>query len=262
MKKNNITEIINEGKVVINGWLSIPNSFASELMASVEWDSITLDLQHGLIDYSSSISMLQSINNSTKPSLARVPWNEPGIIMKMLDLGVSGIICPMINNQKECEKFVSYCKYPPIGERSFGPMRAQINFGTEYYENANKEILSIAMIESKEAFKNLDKILSTKGLNGIYVGPADLSFSYNDQPGFDIEDSPIFEKIELIAKKANENNIFAGIHVGSYKYTLKAIDLGYQFISILNESKFMLDGVEEILKKIKGQNKKNNKSIY
>ena len=262
MKKNNITNIINRGKAVINGWLSIPNSFTAELMAKEEWDSLTLDLQHGLIDYSSSISMLQAISNSAKPSLARVPWNEPGIIMKMLDLGTSGIICPMINNKDDCKKFVSYCKYPPLGQRSFGPMRAQLEFGPQYYANANEETLSIAMIESKEAVENLEEILSTKGLDGIYVGPADLSFSYNNKPSFDIEDSPIFEKIKFIAEKAKAHNIFAGIHVGSPEYALKIIDLGYQFVSILNESKIMSEGVKNILKKIKDNKSGQSKSIY
>jgi len=262
MKKNNIKKILNQGGTIINGWLSVPNSFLAEVMAKEDWDSLTLDLQHGLIDYSSSIAMLQSISNVSKPSLVRVPWNEPGIIMKMLDLGVFGVICPMINSKEECDKFISYCKYPPKGQRSFGPMRAQLNLGLDYYKNANKEILSIAMIETKEAVENLDDILSTKGLDGIYVGPADLNFSYTNEPNFDIEDNPVFEKIKYIANQSKKNNIFAGIHVGSSKYALKMIDLGYQFISVLNESKIMSEGAKNIISQIKGNKKETSKSVY
>ena len=116
MFKNPVLKIWNEGKPVINGWLSIPNSFTAEAMAKMEWDSLTIDMQHGLNDYNTSISMLQAIANSNTVALTRVPWNEPGIIMKMLDLGVMGIIAPMINSRKECEDFVSYCYYPSKGQ--------------------------------------------------------------------------------------------------------------------------------------------------
>ena len=137
-------KILNEKKILINGWLSIPNSFTAEAMSKMGWDSITIDMQHGLNDYSSSISMLQAISHKEVFPFVRVPWSEPGIIMKMLDLGALGIISPMINNKKECENFVSYCNYPPIGERSFGPMRAQLVYGSDYFSKANENILSFA----------------------------------------------------------------------------------------------------------------------
>ena len=134
MIKNKLLELI-KNKYILNGWLSIPNSFTAESMAKMGWDTITIDLQHGLNDFSTSIAMLQAISNSSTIPFARVPWNEPGIIMKMLDAGTCGIIAPMINNKEECEKFVSYCKYPPLGQRSFGPMRAQLVYGNDYFSN-------------------------------------------------------------------------------------------------------------------------------
>ena len=103
MRKNKIRQIWKDSGTVINGWLAIPNSFSAELMANQNWDSVTIDLQHGIHDYSTAISMLQAISTTDTVPLARVPWNEPGIIMKMLDAGVYGIICPMINTKKECE---------------------------------------------------------------------------------------------------------------------------------------------------------------
>ena len=134
-------KLLLKEKKIINGWLSIPNSFTAEAMSKMGWDSITIDLQHGQNDYSSSISMMQAINKSDVIPFARVPWNEPGIIMRMLDLGIIGIIAPMINSKKECEDFVSYCNYPPLGQRSFGPMRAQLVYGSDYYQNANENII-------------------------------------------------------------------------------------------------------------------------
>ncbi len=143
---NNLLKIWNENKPVINSWLSIPNSFTAEAFGKMGWDSVTIDMQHGQNDYSSSIAMIQGLTNSDTVPMTRVPWNEPGIIMKMLDLGVQGIIAPMINTKEDCEKFVSYCYYPPIGQRSFGPMRAQLVHGSDYFEKANQNILSFAMI--------------------------------------------------------------------------------------------------------------------
>ena len=148
---NKLLEIWQSGNPVINAWLSIPNSFTAEAFGKMGWDSITIDMQHGQNDYQTSIPMLQSLSSSQSVPMTRVPWSEPGIIMKMLDLGIMGIIAPMINTKEDCEKFVSYCYYPPIGERSFGPMRAQLVHGSEYFVNANKNILSFAMIETKQA---------------------------------------------------------------------------------------------------------------
>ena len=117
--------------MAINGWLSIPNSITAEAMSKLGGDSLTIDLQHGLNDYSTSLPMLQAMSTSNTVPFARVPWNEPGIIMKMLDAGVYGIIAPMINTKEDCEKFVSYCMYPPLGQRSYGPTRALMYAGED-----------------------------------------------------------------------------------------------------------------------------------
>ena len=196
MFENSVLNIWKQGKAVINGWLSIPNSFTAESMAKMGWDTITIDLQHGLNDFSTSIAMLQAISNSSTIPFARVPWNEPGIIMKMLDAGTCGIIAPMINNKEECEKFVSYCKYPPLGQRSFGPMRAQLVYGNDYIKNANAQIITLAMIETKEAVDNLDEILSVTNLNGVYIGQADMILAYGMKPKFDVKENPVYQNIK------------------------------------------------------------------
>ena len=262
MRKNKIRQIWKEGGAAINGWLAIPNSFSAELMANQNWDSVTIDLQHGINDYSTAISMLQAISTTDTVPLARVPWNEPGIIMKMLDAGVYGIICPMINTKKECEDFVKSCRYPPLGHRSFGPTRAVIYAGADYSQHANEEIITMAMIETKGAVDNLDEILSVKGLDAIYVGPADLSLSYGKKPGFDVEESPVYEVIEKIIDKAKENKIFAGIHVGSTKYAHKMIGLGFSFVSILSDGRIMSQAIENILKEMKEDDIEKKSSIY
>ena len=196
MRKNKLKKLLRDGTPVFNGWLQIPSSVSAEIMANQPWDSLTIDMQHGLVDYPNALSMLQSISTTDVTPMVRVNWNEPGQIMKVLDAGSYGIICPMVSNKKDAEKFVQACMYPPNGFRSFGPMRGLLYGGNEYAKFANEEILKFAMIETREALENLDDIMSVKGIDGIYIGPADLSLAVGEEPGFDKpENSKAYEQI-------------------------------------------------------------------
>ena len=156
MRENKILTTFKNGGAIINGWAQLPTSFAAEVFANSGWDSITIDMQHGPVDYQRALEMLQGIETEQTPAMARVPWNEPGIIMKMLDAGCLGIICPMINTRAQCEAFVGACRYPPMGYRSFGPLRASMIYGDDYAPNANNFCITMAMIETKEAVENLE----------------------------------------------------------------------------------------------------------
>jgi len=258
--KNKVLKIFKENKSCLNGWLSIPNAFTAEGMSKMGWDSITIDMQHGQNDYNTSITMLQAMSNSEVVPFVRVPWNEPGIIMKMLDLGVLGIIAPMINSKKECQDFVSYCNYPPKGQRSFGPMRAQLIYGKDYYENANDNIISLAMIETKEAVDNIDDILSVPNLTGVYIGPGDMSSSFGLKPQFDVKDDPVYSKIKMIAKKAKERGKIAGIHNGTTDYAKEMISIGYQFVTISSDFRSMSTHAQSIVNIMKNHNEDNSSS--
>jgi len=177
MRPNKIKKMMRDGDQIINGWLQIPSSFSAEVMSHQGWDSLTIDMQHGVIDFHSALQMLQAISTTDVTPLARVNWNEPGQIMKILDAGCYGIICPMVSNKHEAERFVQACLYPPKGYRSYGPIRGLIYGGADYGNHANNEILKLAMIETKEAIDKLDEIMTTPGLDGIYIGPADLSLA-------------------------------------------------------------------------------------
>ena len=177
MIRNKLKQLWAEGRPTINGWLSIGNPFTAEIMAAQGYDSISIDVQHGALDYSAVLPMFQAMRASGVVPMARVPWLEPGIIMKVLDAGAYGVICPMVNTPEQAAEFVSYVRYPPLGQRSFGPTRASFSAGANYAAEANGEILAFAMVETAEAMANLEAIVATPGLDGIYVGPADLSFS-------------------------------------------------------------------------------------
>ena len=263
MHLNPLIKLFHDDKPVINGWLSIPNSFTAEAMSRMGWDSITIDMQHGQNDYNTSIPMLQAIANGSAVPIARVPWSEPGIIMRMLDLGVMGIIAPMINSRKECEDFVSYCYYPSKGQRSFGPMRAQLIYGSDYYENANDQIVSLAMIETKEAVDNIDEILSVPNLTGIYVGPGDMCSSYGMKPQFDVKKDPIYSTIRMIANKAKQNGKIAGIHNGTVNYAKEMIELGYKFVTVSSDFRSMSAHAQNIVNEMKNTEKgKASSSTY
>ena len=212
MRKNKLKQMFKEGKPIVNAWLQIPSAFSAEVMSHQGWDSCTIDMQHGVVDYPNALTMLQAISTTETIPLARVNWNEPGQIMKILDAGCYGVICPMVSNRKEAENFVRACQYPPKGYRSFGPIRGLLYGGADYSKHADFEILKLAMIETKEALEKLDEILDTPNLDGIYIGPADLSLAIGQKPSFDKpEGDPVYDVIMKILEHAKKNKLIAGI---------------------------------------------------
>ena len=256
MRINKIKKMMTEGKPVINGWLQVPSTASAETMSQQGWDSLTIDMQHGLVDYTNALPMLQTISASEVTPLARVNWNEPGQIMKILDAGCYGIICPMVSNRKEAENFVNACLYPPKGYRSFGPIRGLLYGGNDYAKHSDNEILKLAMIETKEALDKLDEILSTPNLDGIYIGPADLSLAVGEEPGFDKkEGTKAFEQIQRILEAAKNKNLLAGIHNGSVDYAKKMVSLGFNLVTIGSDQRFMSAGSKQAVESIKGTKK-------
>jgi len=241
MTKNTIKEAWDKGLPTLNGWCSIGNPFTAEIMAAQGYDSITIDWQHGALDYSDVLPMFQAMRASGTVLMARVPWLDPAAIMKALDAGAMGIICPMINSRAEAEEFVSYMRYPPVGQRSFGPTRA--NFAISGYGTAmNDEILALAMIETKEGVANLEEIAATPGLDGIYVGPADLTLGTQDgrlSPGFDREEPEMIELIQRIADVCKSAGIRACLHCGTPEYAARAIGWGYQMMTVSGDTRLL-----------------------
>ena len=263
MRKNNLKKLIQEGKPVINGWLQIPHSYPAEVMAKQGYDSLTIDMQHGVVDYPNALQMLQAISTTDVVPMARVNWNEPGQIMKILDAGAYGIICPMVSNKKEAESFVQACLYPPKGYRSYGPIRGLLYGGADYGKHANDEILKFAMIETKEALSNLDEIMSTKGLDGIYIGPADLSLAIGEDPSFDIpESSPVFKVILTILEHAKKNKIIPAIHNMSPEYAEKMINLGFKLVTIGADQRYMAAGAKAAIDKVRKISTKDISKTY
>ncbi|WP_234731408.1 HpcH/HpaI aldolase family protein [Acidocella facilis] len=229
---------------VLNGWLSIANPFTAEIMAAQGYDSVTIDLQHGLIGYEMATAMLQAMRASGVTPLVRVPWLDPAAIMKALDAGAYGIICPMINNRAEAERLVSYVRYPPLGVRSFGPTRANFAAGADYGTHADKEIICLAMIETAEAMANIEEILATPGLDGVYIGPADLTMGITGRKyrtGFDREEPEMIAAIRTILDQAHKAGLRACLHNGSPAYAARAIGWGFDLVTVGNDVRLLAD---------------------
>jgi 4-hydroxy-2-oxoheptanedioate aldolase len=246
MRKNTLKEIWRNGGAVINGWCSIPSSFSAEVMAHQGFDSICIDMQHGVVDYQMAVSMLQAISTTSVIPLTRVPWNDPARLMKALDAGSYGVICPMINTREQAESLVSACKYPPTGIRSFGPIRAKYygggssHGGGDYHEFANDETLVIPQIETREAIANLDDILQVPGIAAIYVGPSDLAMALGSEPRAGQKDNAVVEARQTILKACKRHGVPAGIHTPSSEVALERIKDGFQLATIASDDRFLM----------------------
>tara|TARA_B100001093_G_scaffold480591_1_gene510601 strand:- start:141 stop:899 length:759 start_codon:yes stop_codon:yes gene_type:complete len=248
MEQQSLRNCWSKGKGAINAWCSIPNAVTAEMMSMNDFDSITIDMQHGLVDYQIALNMLQVISCSGKTPMVRVPWNEPGIIMKSLDAGALGIICPMINTPEDAINFVGATRYAPVGFRSSGPTRALMVHGPNYHDEANEKIISFAMIETVEALDNVEKIAATDGLTGIYVGPSDLSISMGFKPGLDRIEPEMIDAIKKIENACKNNNIKVGIHCLSPSYLKDKLSSGYDLGTLASDVRIYAEGISNKIK--------------
>ena len=253
MATNNVKKVWASGKAVVNAWLAIPSGFSAEVIAQCGFDSVTVDMQHGVQDYQSMVECFRAMERHAVTRLVRVPWNEPGIIGKALDGGAWGIIAPMINTREQAQAMVAACRYPPQGSRSNGPIRhATYGVPTDYQKIANGEVLVIPMIETRQALDNLDAILDVPGIDGIYVGPSDLAFSIGKTPKLDHEDPEILKIYERLIEACRQRGIHPGIHCGAPAYAARMIEMGFRLTTIANDSgllaKAALEAVADVWK--------------
>ena len=248
MRPNNLRTLWQANRPAVNGWLAVGNSFSAEVMAHQGWDTLTIDMQHGVIDYAAMVTMLQAISTTATVPVVRVPWLEPGIIMKSLDAGAYAIICPMVNTREDAQKLVAYSHYAPRGSRSFGPVRANLYGGADYPVHANDTVVAFAMIETAQALDNLDDILSVEGLDAVYIGPSDLSLALGCTPQFDDVDPPVAQAIDHILARAKAHGVRAGVHNGRTDVARARIAKGFDFVTVSSDARILMAGSQQILK--------------
>ncbi len=249
--KTRLIDTWRNGKAAINTWLSTPNAVTAEITSKADVDAVTVDLQHGLNDYLSALSVFQAISASDATPMARPPWLEPGIIMKLLDAGALGIICPMINTPEDAENFIRYTHYAPRGTRSFGPTRAAMAYGADYWSKANDTVVTLAMIETVEALENFEQIVKTPDLTGVYIGPSDLSLSMGETPKLDHDAPAVLDAISHIRETAHAAGLKAGVHCVAPSYARSMIEQGFDLVTVSSDVRLYTAALSDAIAKVR-----------
>ena len=223
----------SEGRDTLGIWLTIPSVISAEAAARVGYDYVCIDNQHGVNDYQQTVAMAQAILLGGGTPICRVPWNEPGIIGKMLDAGIEGIIVPMVNSASEAQAVVRAGRYAPMGARSFGPVVAGMR-RPNHFDWAGDGIALIPMIETVEAIANLDDILAVPGIDAIYVGPADLSITLGLPPGNNDGDSKFDEALATIVAGCRKAGVVPGIHATAALIE-RRLEQGFRMITVTSD---------------------------
>jgi len=242
MRANRLREIWAGGKQATNIWLGLPSMLAAESISHQGWDSITVDMQHGHIDFASMVAMLTAISTTATVPLVRVPWNEPGDVMRALDAGAYGVICPNIDTREQCERFVGACRYAPLGYRSVGPRRAVLYGGSDYIAKANETVLAAVQVESAVALKNVAEIAAVKSLDMIYVGPTDLALSLSRDIRAGLSDDVLLEAIDKILAAARSAKVRTGIYCRNADDAKAMLTRGFDLVTVTSDDALLAAG--------------------
>jgi len=222
------------GDETLGLWLSNPSLLSAEITARQGVDYVCVDLQHGVNDYAQAVPMIAVIDLVGATPIVRVPWNEPGIIGKVLDAGAHGVVVPMVNTREQAEAVVRSARYAPEGSRSWGPVIA----GMRHENNkawAAENIVTIPMIETVEALSNLDDVLSVPGIDAIYVGPADLSVSLGLPPGNNDGNAVFDDALAKIVAACQRHGVVPGIHATG-ALTGRRLEQGFRMVTVTSDA--------------------------
>lgn len=241
---NKLREIWAQGGVAFGGWCVLSNSHGAEIFGRAGFDYVCVDTQHGLIGYESMATMIQALNATDAVPLVRVATGDDATICRALDAGAEGVIVPMVNTADEAARAVAACRFAPEGVRSFGLMRPGLRLGYTPAD-VNREIVCLAMVETRRALDNLEAICATPGLDGIYVGPSDLALSL----GVRIWDAPEHaEALERIRTACAAAGIVPAIHAGTGERARAFAEAGYRMATVASDGALLLRGATSELR--------------
>ncbi len=243
---------LRNGETLYCGWVTMPEPLVAETVARSGFDCVVLDMQHGLLDTGSVMTGIGAIALAGKPAVVRIALGDDATASRVLDMGAEAIIAPMVNSVEEARALAAATKYPPVGERSWGPMRAMTLEGIEqplqYLESANRTSITFAMIETVRALDALDAILAVDGIDGVFVGPFDLSVSLSAGRLADPADISVDAPIKHIAERAAAAGKVAGIYAPTAERARTFRDFGYRFIAITADQSYLTYGAAELLR--------------
>ena len=234
--------------------MSIPSAQLAGQMARLPIEGVCLDMQHGMIGFSDAVPMIAAINAAGRPAMVRALWNDPAIPGQALDAGACAVISPMVNSRSQAEALVRAAKYPPLGGRSWGGYTALQASGLtpgEYLKQANRMTMVFAMIETAEALANVEEIAATYGLDGVFVGPSDLSITLSNGAGIDRTGPKTLAAMAKIASAAKRHTLIAGAFGGSAEGVKAYIAMGYSFIAAAVDVDLLQAGAAAYVKSLR-----------
>ncbi|MEE9375819.1 MAG: aldolase/citrate lyase family protein [Rhizobiaceae bacterium] len=245
-----LRNLLGSTQMVMSGWCGYQDPLYLAAVARTGVDAVTLDMQHGMQTENSVIHGVAAIAASSKPALVRIPVGRFELASKVLDAGAQGIIAPMINTVEDAEQLVSYTKYIPVGDRSYGPSQAaailQVS-GVDYVKNANKDLIIFAMIETKEAVENMEAIAAVKGIDGLFCGPGDLSISVRNTvipDAYGVDTIKIVEKIKQVSHDAGK---FAATWCGNLEQIELVNKIGFDYAAMGTDDLLLSQGANALL---------------
>ncbi len=252
MRRNALDEVLRSGRTAVCGWLSVGDPYLAEVLSYAGYDTVVVDLQHGMFGLDRAPALLQAVGSGPAVPLARCPSHDPSTIGKLLDAGAYGIICPAVDNPGQAAAFVAACRYPPTGARSFGPSRGLLYGGADYVAHADRTIMAWAMVESAVAVEAVEAIAATPGLDGIYVGPNDLALSYGEPPGA-LADSPrTSDALRRVAAAARAAGRWAGVFCADGATARDMAELGFHLVTPGNDIGVLRQAVVERIATARG----------
>jgi 4-hydroxy-2-oxoheptanedioate aldolase len=247
---------LRAGETVFSGWCGLPYPIVAEIVGRDGFPAVTLDGQHGLWDLNAILMAIAAVRQGGAAPVVRVPVGDFATVSRVLDFGAEGIIAPMINTPADARALAAAAKYPPIGERSWGPHRATTLAGladqTVYLREANDHVITLAMIETRTALQNLDAIAETPGVDGLFLGPSDLSINLSDGKTLDPLSQEVERELDRILAVAQRTKKIPGAYCHSAERAAALAKRGMKFLAVGSDLAFLRSGTAAALKVLKG----------
>jgi len=247
---------LRAGETVFSGWCGLPYPIIAETLARDGFSAVTIESQHGLWDVGGILNGVAAIRQGGAAPLVRVPLNDFALVSRALDFGAEGIIAPMINTPADARAFAAAAKFPPVGERSWGPHRAMTLGGVPdmptYLREANDHIVTLAMIETRAALQNFDAIIATPGIDGFFLGPSDLSIALSDGKTVDPLSKEVETHLDTMIAGAQRAKKIPGAYCHSAERAAALAKRGVKFLAVSSDLSMLRAGAAAVLKVLKG----------